>query len=69
MDNNKIITLFLYVVIVIVLTSILYNMYNNFLTENFFNIKKFNLKEKFTDADINEKLNYINVISNLDNKN
>ena len=69
MDNNKIITLFLYVVIVIVLTSILYNMYNNYLSETFFNIKKFNLKEKFTDADIDQKLNYINIISKNKNKN
>lgn len=63
MDNNKIITFFLYIVIVTILTSILYNMYNNFLSENFFNIKKFNLKEKFTDADIDQKLKYINLIS------
>lgn len=69
MDNNKIITLFLYIVIVTVLTSILYNMYNNYLSETFFNIKKFNLKEKFTDADIDQKLNYINIISKNKNKN
>jgi hypothetical protein len=64
MDNNKIITFFLYIAIVTILTSILYKMYNNFLTENFFNVKKFNLKEKFTDSDIDQKLKYINLISN-----
>jgi hypothetical protein len=44
-------------------------MYNNYLSETFFNIKKFNLKEKFTDADIDQKLNYINIISKNKNKN
>ena len=63
-DNNKLITLFTYGIVVIVLTSILYSMYNDFLSENYFNIKKFNLKEKFTDSDIDEKLKYINLISN-----
>ena len=62
-DNNKLITLFLYAGIIILLTSILYGMYNDYLSENYFNIKKFNLKEKFTDSDINEKLKYINIIS------
>lgn len=62
-DNNKLIILFLYLGIIIILTSILYSMYNDYLSEDYFNIKKFNLKEKFTDSDINEKLKYINVIS------
>jgi hypothetical protein len=67
-DNNKLITLFLYSGIIFLLTSLLYSMYNDFLSENYFNIKKFNLKEKFTDSDIHEKLKYINVISNLQKK-
>lgn len=67
-DNNKLITLFLYAGIIFLLTSILYSMYSEYLSENYFNIKKFNLKEKFTDSDINEKLKYINVISNLHKK-
>ena len=62
-DVNKLITFLLYIFIVIILTSILYNMYNDFLSEKYFNIKKFNLKEKFTDSDIEQKLNYINLIN------
>jgi hypothetical protein len=67
-DNNKLITIFLYAGIIILLTSILYNMYIDYLSENYFNLKKYNLKEKFTDSDINEKLKYINIISNSKKK-
>ena len=67
-DINKLITFLLYIFIVIILTSILYNMYNDFLSEKYFNIKKFNLKEKFTDSDIEQKLNYINLINKISKK-
>ena len=65
-DTNKLITFLSYILIIVLLTSILYNMYNNYLNESF-NIKKFNLKEKFTDSDIIEKLKYINLIKKLNN--
>ena len=70
MDNIKYDTLVkfaAYSVIVFVLTMILYLMYIDFLSETFFNIKKFNLKEKFTDSDIEEKLKYINLIEEKSN--
>ena len=61
-NSDKLITFFTYGFIVFVLTSILYTMYLDFLYEKYFNIKKFNLKEKFTDSDIDEKLKYINLV-------
>jgi hypothetical protein len=61
-NSDKLITFFSYGFIVFVLTSILYTMYLDFLYEKYFNIKKFNLKEKFTDSDIDEKLKYINLV-------
>ena len=70
MDNIKYDTLVkfaAYSIIVFVLTLILYLMYINFLSETFFNVKKFNLKEKFSDSDIEEKLKYINLIEEKSN--
>jgi hypothetical protein len=64
-DTNKLITFILYLVITITLTNVLYKMYNDFLSETYFNIKKFNLKEKFTDSDIEQKINYINLLKKI----
>jgi hypothetical protein len=62
-DTNKAITLISYGFIVVALTAVLYTMYNDFLSESYFNLKKYNLKEKFTDADIEQKLKYIGLVS------
>jgi hypothetical protein len=67
-DTNKLITFILYLVITITLTNVLYKMYNDFLSETYFNIKKFNLKEKFTNSDIEQKLNYINLLKKINSK-